>query len=1767
MKGKWKLLLALLLAAVMLFGLLPASALAATDSGHTITIEHNLSDIAFLNDNTTKTGDFTQLSGLTGTFIVYSDTSQSRYLIKNYTSTIQNSHILRSIEVASNGEKVVFDIPNPFKTTAISDFSALGISGTALKVQTAVSGNGQIVITLTNLQLSADVTISFLWKTDDDPNYTVTATGSDEHGTAAAEFSKNIANGGSDYKLTATPNPNWAFDHWEYRSSADGTTWDDGGWAAYTGLTAASGTVTVDAHTQFRAHFIPAQFFLHDEYLLYWTSIIRTGKEMLMGRIAQGGEKGRLSYQGDGILGWFAIDPDSLSPAVPGEPCCFEFRWNMTGPIGWKDQQGNAILTGRLRVYAGTDTSAEPVFDSGEIYVTDTISNSQVLTPRGSTSKLEFIMPKAEYLTLVFEIDGFETMTKTYPTGLNFALEDALKALDGELNTLDNLRWRYFIDKTLKEASQSAFEGMTESDIDAIVAAARAKIEGYIDGSNKDYIEVCFNDTMVFTETGIPQSEAFQAAMEQVYPREKGFWYFDAATTQFGYWVNGFGGRAFTASELGPDGIAHTEDDGVLETAIRTPSKTFAAGEPLPTSGVVTGAQSGGLQYYVNGKYADFGVTGWNISDNEIFTWGPSDGHALYDPLYSLAHIKNTGTGYIVGDDSDETALLWAVAYLHRIGVSKEQVLTAIGKTEDETGGMTAKELYEALLAAYPQYAERLSRETATDMDKIPSVVAAYDAINAIDEAATEDARIAAVEAARAAYNAINLKGQTGLKKSFLQGYFGAQEPYKTAYLKLLAAEQEMGIEPPALADPADALAGVLAYLKANVADPVYGSVGGEWAVLAMARGGVMTEAIQGAYLANLDAAIAGNKISKYTDYERVTLALSSLGIDASAYGETPVDLTAAYKTFTPMDDRSFANMTLMADIYGLIALNAMPYTGQQDSYVNALCTAALPGGGWNFTPGDTAADTDTTAMAIQALAPYYSTNATVKNKVDAALNWLKTKQDTETGAFKNFVGTASASTTAQVVTALCALGINPAGQDWTVGEDMNPLKGLLTYYNAESGAFGETDTAANLMSSEQAAYALVAWDRMNKSKNALYDMSDAFSGQGPGTEYGLYPDEIAGYVTISVEDQGVRKDTELSRIEAQYREPLGTIIPATRVPFKENDTIAAVTLRLLDEMGITATHDGTAFSGFYMRYIGNFTVNGTFYDSFGEFDAGQGSGWMVTWNDWFIDQGASAFQVEDGDVIRWQYTCQKGKDIGDPFYADEEAAQAVEEQIAAIGEVTLNSESAINAARQAYNSLTDAQKALVDNLSTLEAAEARLAELQQQAADEEAAQAVEEQIAAIGEVTLNSESAINAARQAYEDLTGAQKALVDNLSTLEAAEARLAELQQQAADEAAAQAVEEQIAAIGEVTLNSAGPIQAARQAYENLTGAQKALVDNLSTLEAAEARLAELQQQAADEAAAQAVEEQIAAIGEVTLNSAGPIQAARQAYEDLTDTQKALVDNLSTLEAAEAAYQELVEAAEQAEQDAAAAAGVDEMIDAIGDVTLNSENAIQAARRAYNALTPQQKALVENLDELEAAETRLAELKQQAADEQAAQAVEDQIASIGRVTLNSENAINAARRAYNALTPQQKALVENLDVLEAAEARLAELKQQAADEQAAQAVEDQIASIGRVTLNSENAINAARRAYNALTPQQKALVENLDVLEAAEERLAELKQQAADEQAAADKAAAKAVDDQIASIGRVTLNSERAIQAARRAYNALTPQQKALVENLDVL
>ena len=177
---------------------------------------------------------------------------------------------------------------------------------------------------------------------------------------------------------------------------------------------------------------------------------------------------------------------------------------------------------------------------------------------------------------------------------------------------------------------------------------------------------------------------------------------------------------------------------------------------------------------------------------------------------------------------------------------------------------------------------------------------------------------------------------------------------------------------------------------------------------------------------------------------------------------------------------------------------------------------------------------------------------------------------------------------------------------------------------------------------------------------------------------------------------------------------------------------------------------------------------------------------------------------------------------------AELEAApiKSVEALIDAIGTVTLDSKSAIDEARKAYDKLTAEQQAKVSNYATLTAAETTYAKLVQDKADQDAADAVIAKIDAIGTVTLDSKSAIDEARKAYDKLTAEQQAKVSNYATLTAAETTYAKLVQDKADQDAADAVIAKINAIGTVTLKSKKAIDAARKAYDGLTEAQKALV-----------------------------------------------------------------------------------------------------------------------------------------------------------------------------------------------------------------------------------------------------------------------------------------------------------------------------------------------------
>ena len=204
-----------------------------------------------------------------------------------------------------------------------------------------------------------------------------------------------------------------------------------------------------------------------------------------------------------------------------------------------------------------------------------------------------------------------------------------------------------------------------------------------------------------------------------------------------------------------------------------------------------------------------------------------------------------------------------------------------------------------------------------------------------------------------------------------------------------------------------------------------------------------------------------------------------------------------------------------------------------------------------------------------------------------------------------------------------------------------------------------------------------------------------------------------------------------------------------------------------------------------------------------------------------------------------------------------------------------------------------------------------------------EAADNVATLINAIGTVEYTDEckTKIDVAREAYNNLTNEQRDFVNNESMLTDAETAYANLkataEKEAADQEAENAVIALIDAIGNVeyTDESKAKIDEARAAYDVLTDDQKVKVtaDKRNILTDAEAAYANLkataEKEAADQKAANAVIALIDAIGNVEYTDASKakIDEAREAYDKLTDDQKQLVNNYSTLTEAEKRYKEL--------------------------------------------------------------------------------------------------------------------------------------------------------------------------------------------------------------------------------------------------------------------
>lgn len=341
-------------------------------------------------------------------------------------------------------------------------------------------------------------------------------------------------------------------------------------------------------------------------------------------------------------------------------------------------------------------------------------------------------------------------------------------------------------------------------------------------------------------------------------------------------------------------------------------------------------------------------------------------------------------------------------------------------------------------------------------------------------------------------------------------------------------------------------------YIQKNVPAPVVASDRGEWAVLGLARAGVelsdaYIQAYYGKVVAYVKANIGSDGILRkpddkntpvITDNERIILALTAIGKDPANVGGK--NLLAALQNKDIMQVTNTSDTDINGLVFGLLALNSGNYT--QDSYwlVQAILTQQNEDGSWSSS-ADTkpVGDVDMTAMALQALAPYYNEggDTTVNAAVDKALQWLSAK-------YKN-TGYTSAESCAQVVVALSALQLNANSDSSFVktvdGAPTSVLGDLLRYYLGEGQGFkhAASGMTADQKATEQALYAMAAYERYCRRTKALYDMTDAVCAHSFGDW------QVVSPATCTADGSRQRVCTRCAAVEVQ-------MLPATGHKFGE---------------------------------------------------------------------------------------------------------------------------------------------------------------------------------------------------------------------------------------------------------------------------------------------------------------------------------------------------------------------------------------------------------------------------------------------------------------------------------------------------------------------------------------------------------------------------------------------------------------------------------------
>ncbi len=267
---------------------------------------------------------------------------------------------------------------------------------------------------------------------------------------------------------------------------------------------------------------------------------------------------------------------------------------------------------------------------------------------------------------------------------------------------------------------------------------------------------------------------------------------------------------------------------------------------------------------------------------------------------------------------------------------------------------------------------------------------------------------------------------------------------------------------------------------------------------------------------------------AKATEWHRAVVSIAALGgnpVSFGTYNGSPIDLIA---------DGSYNNALKAGPgtqgingwIWGLIAMDTGMYEVPSDAkysretFITEILKMQLTDGvngneygGWVLGGYGSSSDVDITAMAIQALAPYYNDDTiytytnensglklskTVRNCIDEALDRLGSMMNSS-GGFTSW-NTNNVESISQVVVALCSLGIDPAEDErFITSNGKTLLDGILSFRLSDGGFCHVLNSGFNSMANDQATYALVSYWRLENGMRSLYDMRGEWTAEEKG--------------------------------------------------------------------------------------------------------------------------------------------------------------------------------------------------------------------------------------------------------------------------------------------------------------------------------------------------------------------------------------------------------------------------------------------------------------------------------------------------------------------------------------------------------------------------------------------------------------------------------------------------------------------------------------------